>query len=303
MNRIVFFNHYHRGDLHTHKEFVRQITKELPNVKFEYLHGNPPKLIQELNIPTVGTPQQLDRKKALFKDSDTLYVNTWVGCMWDVFCKHGGINMNTLYEQWGKIYNAINKFFGSNLQLKSKEEYLPRIDYTNVFKDGVDEYVSTSSGKYKVLICNNTPSSNQSMMTDMEEFIVPLAEANPRVDFILTDDIFSDLENIKYTKHICRVEDGIDLLEISYLSRFVDVIVGKNSGPFVFCETYDNYMDHGKKFISFNTKHPDYDVIMETMSRDLTLNCSYKAVPIYDIISLTKEDKIRVKEALEGCLK
>lgn len=303
MNRIVFFNHYHRGDLHTHKEFIRQITKELPGVKFEYLHGNPPKLIEELGIPTVGTPGHLDRKKALFKDADTLYVNTWVGCMWDVFCKHGGINMNTLYEQWGKIFNAINKFFSSNLQLKTKEEYLPTIDFTKIYTDGVDEYVSTGGGKFKVLICNNTPSSNQSMITDMEEFIIPLAEANPHVDFILTDDIYSDLENIKYTGQICRVEDGVDLLEISYLSRFMNVIVGKNSGPFVFCETFDNYMDQGKKFISFNAKHPDYDVIMETMSRDLNLNCSYTTVPIYDIISLTEDDKKRVKEALEGCWK
>ena len=303
MNRIVFFNHYHRGDLHTHKEFIRQITKELPGVKFEYLHGNPPKLIEELGIPTVGTPGHLDRKKALFKDADTLYVNTWVGCMWDVFCKHGGINMNTLYEQWGKIFNAINKFFSSNLQLKTKEEYLPTIDFTKIYTDGVDEYVSTGGGKFKVLICNNTPSSNQSMITDMEEFIIPLAEANPHVDFILTDDIYSDLENIKYAGQICRVEDGVDLLEISYLSRFMNVIVGKNSGPFVFCETFDNYMDQGKKFISFNAKHPDYDVIMETMSRDLNLNCSYTTVPIYDIISLTEDDKKRVKEALEGCWK
>ena len=34
MNKIVFFNHYHRGDLHTSKEFVRDtIIPEIKNVQ------------------------------------------------------------------------------------------------------------------------------------------------------------------------------------------------------------------------------------------------------------------------------
>ena len=45
MNKIVFFNHYHRGDLHTSKEFVRQVIDNLPNVEFEYWSNNPNVLV------------------------------------------------------------------------------------------------------------------------------------------------------------------------------------------------------------------------------------------------------------------
>ena len=126
MNKIVFFNHYHRGDLHTSKEFVKEVMNKLPDVEFEYWHGNPEVILQEIGIGPAAqkTPALLDKSKALMKTSDALYINTWVGCQWDVFCKHGGINMHTLYEQWENLYKGINKFFETDLKLnKSKEHF------------------------------------------------------------------------------------------------------------------------------------------------------------------------------------
>lgn len=301
MNKIVFFNHYHRGDLHTSKEFVRQVVNELKDFEFGYLHNNPSKLLSDLNIKTLGNPMHLERANAVYKDGDTLYINTWVGSQWDVFCKNGGINMLTLYEQWGKLFNAINKLTGSSLKLKDKkEDYLPTINKDVLFLDGINEYLKVT--KKRVLICNNVPNSNQSFQSDMEEFIIPLAESNPDIDFICTDEIYTDLPNVLYTNQIIRCSDGVDLQEISYLSKFCDVIVGKNSGPFVFCETYDNYMDESKKFVSFNAKHKDYDDIKETMSNGLDIKCSYKTVPILDIISLTSDDRENIKNALSEAL-
>ena len=109
MNKIVFFNHFHKGDLHTHKEFIRHIQSELPNVAFEYLHNNAAKLTAELDIRLIGAPSDLDNKTPFYLDEDALYINTWVGCNWDIFCKYGGINMNTLYEQWENIVEQINE--------------------------------------------------------------------------------------------------------------------------------------------------------------------------------------------------
>ena len=60
-----------------------------------------------------------------YADDDVLYINTWVGCNWDVFCKHGGINMHTLYEQWEGIVETINETFGTDIKLREeKESYL-----------------------------------------------------------------------------------------------------------------------------------------------------------------------------------
>jgi hypothetical protein len=291
MSKIIFFNHFHKGDMHTHKEFVRQIKSELSDFQFEYNTNNPQKLIDELGIEITDTPHKFDQSKPLYKNGDTLCVNTWVGCFWDVFCKHGGINMHTLYEQWGKLYNAINKTFGTSLELKpNKEDYLPRIDYNQLNTAYVDSFLEFRKNRFKALICNNEPHSSQSFVSDMTDIINQLAEEYEHVDFYCTNSIKTSADNVFFTNEITKFADKCDLLEISYLSSRVDLIVGKNSGPFVFCETYDNYMDPNKTIISFNKKHPDYEDIKETMSNGLQLKCKYKAVPIENIYTLSQSE-------------
>lgn len=299
MNKIIFFNHFHKGDLHTHKEFIRHIQSELPNVEFEYMHNNAEKLTAELNIPLVDSPNELNNKEPFYMDEDALYINSWVGCNWDVFCKHGGINMLTLYEQWEGIVAQINDVFDTDIKLREeKESYLPKINYNALSITGVDQYINSTVGARKILICNNVPQSNQSFGSDMREHILPFAEMYPDTHFICTNKFDTDgHSNIKFTADIIGpVEDG-DLQEISYLSTYCDVIVGKNSGPFVFCETYDNYMDETKTFVSFNTKHPDYEDVHETMSKDLNIKCKYTAVPIFSN-SLSPEDHENIMAAL-----
>ena len=137
MSKIVFFNHFHKGDLHTHKEFIRHVQFELSDFTFEYMHSNAAKLTAELNIPLVGTPNDLNNKDPFYADDDVLYINTWVGCNWDVFCKHGGINMHTLYEQWEGIVETINETFGTDIKLREeKESYLPS-DYILLFNNSI----------------------------------------------------------------------------------------------------------------------------------------------------------------------
>ena len=303
MNKIIFFNHFHKGDTHTHKEFVRQIKNELKDFEFEYNTDNPQKLIDELDIKITGSPNKFDKSKPLYKNGNTLCINTWVGCFWDVFCKHGGINMLTLYEQWGKLFNAINKTFGTSLVLRpNMEDYLPKINYKLLNTKDIDSFLEFRKTRFKVLLCNNEPHSGQSFVSDMTDIINHLAKEFGKVDFYCTNTIKTNADNVFFTNEITNFADRCDLLELSYLSTKVNVIVGKNSGPFVFCETYDNYMDTNKTFISFNKKHPDYQEIHETMSKGLNLKCIYKAVPINDVYVLSQKETNfiinTIKEAL-----
>ena len=50
MSKIVFFNHYHRGDIFTNRGYVIAITESLRNFEFGYLHFNHPKLTLLQNI-------------------------------------------------------------------------------------------------------------------------------------------------------------------------------------------------------------------------------------------------------------
>ena len=50
--------------------------------------------------------------------------------------------MNTFYDQWSKLYAAINKFFDSNLMLhKNKEKYLPKIDWDSINRIHPNKYI------------------------------------------------------------------------------------------------------------------------------------------------------------------
>ena len=302
MSKIVFFNHFHRGDLHTNKEYVRQIMEELPDLEYEYLHSNPEKLLLDLDIPTIGTPDHLDKNTVCYQDEDILYINTWVAANWDIFCKHGGINMHTMHEQWGIIFETINEFFDTSIKLKTKEEYLPRIDYSLFDIKNIDTYIESNPNDRKVLVCNNVPQSGQSLTSNLSEFIKDAAKKYPDTQFICTNEFDIDTQdNILFTNDIVSVK-GCDLQEISYLSTFCDVIIGKNSGPYVFCETYDNYMNDNKRFLSFNTKHHEYTDIKETMSNGLDIKCKYLTVPIIDVKSPTFDDIKNITNAFNTIL-
>jgi hypothetical protein len=319
MNKIIFFNHYHRGDLLTHKEFIRQIKSDLPNVTLEYMHFNHPKLTRDLDIPLIGAPTDLDAKTPFYQTEDTLYINTWIGCFWDLFCAHGGINMNSLYAQWEKIYAQINAVFEADLGMYAdKEEYLPSIDFTKFDITSIDEYLKNNVDVKKVLLCNGPPQSGQSFADNMQQFLEPLAEEYTNIHFICTNKFETSVANILFTDDIIvdnevaearapwetRQKNNCDLQEISYLSEKVDAIVGKNSGPFVFCETRNNYMNADKKFLSFNVSWgPAFQTGQtrptETMSNGLNYKCQYDIVPISDIKTLTADDVANINNALD----
>lgn len=320
MAKIIFFNHYHRGDLFTHKEYIRQIKNELDGVEFEYMHFNHPKLTRDLDIPKVGTPENLEHKTPFYQDGETLYINTWIGCFWDIFCKHGGINMNSLWYQWEKIFETINAAFSVNLTLnEEKEFYLPSIDFSKFNISSIDEYLEKNKGRKKILICNGAPKSGQSFSYNMKDFIEKVALNHFDIDFICTEKFETDIANVLFTDNIIkdteieekrapwedRESNFCDLQEISYLSENCEAIVGKNSGPFVFCETKNNYMNSKKKFISYNVSwgpafHTGQLKPTETMSNGLNLTCDYRIVPVSEIHNLTDDDKRNISNSLEA---
>ena len=318
MAKIIFFNHYHRGDILTSREFVRQVKTELQDdVEFSYMHFNHSKLTRDLDIPKIGEPSELDSRVPFYQDGEDLYVNTWIGCLWDNFCKYGGINMNSLWHQWEFLFKTINAAFSTNITLKEEKEfYLPSIDYSRYSLDSVNRYLENSTNA-KILICNGAPKSGQSFADNMESFIHEAARAYPTVDFISTEKFATDMPNVLFTDNIIkdteienqrapwedRENNFCDLYEISYLSTKCDAIVGKNSGPFVFCETKENYMNPKKRFLSYNVSWGEafqtgQTKPTETMSNGLDLKCDYKIVPISDIHNLAELDRTNIRNSL-----
>lgn len=279
---LVFFQHFHNGDLFVSKEYVRQVFNELTNVSVSYIHFNHPKTLKDIGIPQIGKPDRSfdnylrspKRAPWYVEYENLLLVNTWC----EGFFRHNpaivvptphGINHLKMQAQWSHIFQKINSKFGSSLALRPRETYMGKIDYSQFNIAPIDEYIAKHAHRKKILISNGEVMSNQSFSGTMQDIIGILALEFPNWDFICTTKFGTLIPNIYFTDNIIPQDPPLaeetvawskktcDLNEISYLSTFCDIIVGRNSGPFVYCVTERNLMDSTKTIISFNKFEDD----------------------------------------------
>jgi hypothetical protein len=317
MAKIIFFNHYHRGDMFTHKEFIKHLRNQLPDVIYEYLHFNHPKLTRDLEIPTVGNPNNLDHHTKFYKNNSDIYINTWGGCDPTFMAKNKGLNLHSIYDQWQEIFSFISVNFKKDIFMYSeKEDYLPNIDFSYFDLKNVDSYLLVHLNKKKVLICNGAPKSGQSFINNMDVFIQEAADNFPNIDFICTQKFEKLQSNIVFTDDIIGDAEATDkrapwedkylnicdLPEISYLSEHCDLIVGKNSGPSTFCETYNNYMNPNKHFISYVVRWNSGNIDSESLSYNLDIECKYDKILIEQRDPLSEKDIRTIRTSLNNAL-
>jgi hypothetical protein len=254
----------------------------MPHANFEYWHFNHPKVNLDLQIPLTSLPDRLNRQEKFYDQGEVIAVNTWIGVWDEIFAKHGGVNIFSLYDSWSEIFKKLGLSLHDDL-----EKYLPTVDYSFFKTENVDSFAQNNTRK-RILFCNGKPMSNQSFDSDMSEMINDLASHHEDIDFICTKKFSTKLLNVLFTDDIIRDTEefftGVkpywfekptntcDLNEISYLSTKCNAIVGKNSGPYVFCETYDNLKDPSKVMVSF-CKGPK-----ETMSNGVNVKAKYRHV-------------------------
>jgi hypothetical protein len=131
---------------------------------------------------------------------------------------------------------------------KDVSYYHPTIDYTYYQLDGINNFLNNHLDQFKVFISNGQPRSGQSFISDLNGVVEKLADDFKTTAFILTDDSKRiDKPNIFYTSDITGVKE--DMNEISYLSIFCDIIVGKSSGPYIYTLVKENLSDQFKIYI------------------------------------------------------
>ncbi len=294
------------------KEFIKQITNNLSDFEFGYYHYNHPKTTKDILIEYKGFPKKFIEKQKFVKEDNTLNINSWIGVYNQVhtteppFFWNGGINYKCLHDTWGYIFSQINSHFGTDIKLKSSlNEYVPTINYELFDTSCYDDYIKSRSGRKKILFCNGVAMSGQSFADDMSSIILYFSKKYDQVDFICTKkfNIPQEINNIFFTDDFQVTNDEniletpfwndrkntiCDLNEISYLSRYCDVIVGKNSGPFVYCMTKENFSTEGKVIISFNKDMED------SLGYGVDLECEYIFSNIFELNSIVSiiEEKI-----------
>lgn len=271
MTKIAFFNPYHNGDLLHSKPFVRDVISVFGKENVYYFHKCSPKVIADLGILS-GRINGLNHMTKWWynKDHDMFFINTWVCAHWiPVEGKEnvleGEVTLRFNMYMWENIYKELNQTFSTNLKLGPIENYLPYVDYKAYDVTNVEHFIKENP-QVKLLFCNGPAKSGQSKYNgDMKEIIVKNAEKYPDRLFLVTYPIDSNLANIIHTSNITKINES-DLNEISYLSRFCKLIVGRNSGPFCFSATGENIMDPNKVIYAFGN-HIEYDFSIGIESR------------------------------------
>jgi hypothetical protein len=252
MKRIVFFNQFHNGDCFVGKEYVRAIVQALPAVEFFYAHDNHPDIIKDLPVeynPLSAFPN-LDRmtRVAESADGETVYINTWVGCWQGALFPFGEhINNQRLHAIWSKYFEYLK------LPIGAAEDYLPRIDFTAFDIKAAMDFVQQAhmTNQKIVIFCNGSANSGQSRAGNFESTIRLLAADFPNKRFLLTSAIDNlSAPNIYYANEVIPLASNLN--QIAYISQFSEMIIGKNSGPFTWCQFRSNLLDSYRTFFNFS---------------------------------------------------
>jgi hypothetical protein len=282
MKAICFFNHYHNGDLFNGKEFIKEIISNIPT-KYYYAHSNHPIVLSDLNVEHVSS-FDISHSVKVLDDGDVIWVNTWIGAYFDKNKPYyGECSLRFLYQMYGEIYQELNKIFDLNLQLSNIINYFPSINYSKFDCKNIDKFVLKNPQR-KVLFSNGPGMSAQCTYNgNMSPVIETLANDIPNIIFIATEKFETELKNIKFTNDIIQ-SNHCDLNEISYLSTFCDLIVGKNSGPFNFAVTRQNLKDTSKTFYAFNNNHTkEFDCLCYGI--DIECNFIYEHFTTLELIT------------------
>ena len=257
MKKLVFFNQYHNGDCFVGKGYVKALVDALPGIEFEYAHQNHPDIIKDLPV-TYRPLDQLPNlshmtRVAESENKETIYINTWVGCWQGAIFPYGEhINNQRLHAMWSKYFEYLNVPIGD------QSEYMPAIDFDQYDIKAAYDFVQQSllTNEKIVLFCNGSANSGQSRVGDFAAVIARLAKDFPRKRFLLTSAIDGlSAPNIYLANDVLPTKSNLN--QIAYISQFSELIVGKNSGPFTWCQFRNNLLDSYRTFFNFSVLPTD----------------------------------------------
>lgn len=254
---IVFFNHFHNGDIHVSRGFVRKIIGKVresdPTVTFSYAHKNDPSLLSDIDGLGFTTINGLVKNEHVGRHQvgTTIYVNTWYAQQNFRFMNSLGITFDCLYSIFD---DHCRNLFNFSLQDISSNpaDFFPYIDYAKFNLTRTAQWIASHPEK-KVFVSNGSVLSGQADNFPMTPLIEKIALSYPDYTFILTnvENGHCRLPNVHYSSNIIGCGNR-DLNENSFLSTHCDMIIGRASGTFTFAFVKENLFIRYPKFICFS---------------------------------------------------
>jgi hypothetical protein len=242
---LHLYNHWHYGDIFTSRTLIKPLLTKF-NIIF-YHNLNTPLLPDLEGLTEIkGIPKDFDMHSSNFNEKK---INAWIGqSQMQYFHK---------FETGCSLKNYLSFVFEVldfyNIPKENTEYYFPEVHFSKILKySEIKSQLENYKTQYKkiVFISNGDVHSGQSSNFDFSPIVTTLGQEHPEVLFLLSENKNISLPNIKFTSDITLLIP--DLLQISLISTFCDVVVGRASGPFTYTLVKENILDKNKKFISFN---------------------------------------------------
>lgn len=254
MRKITFFNHFHNGDIHLSRSMVSAIMLSYPDHEYTYAHRNDSCLLSD--IPKLQYQRHIacNTNDNLVEAEGSLWINTWYGQQDYKYMNKYGISFDTLYSA---LNDSCKQAFGKELDIYPKHLF-PQINYDAFDACGnVHPWTLEHQNDPKILVENGNCLSGQSENFDMSQVVVKLAVRHPNIMFLVSTRIEDCPSNVFYCGDIIK-KDGCDLNEISYLSTFCDMIIGRSSAITSFSMVQNNLFDRAIDILQFtNLTYPD----------------------------------------------
>lgn len=254
--KLVCFNHFGVGDLFESREFVLEWMRVLGVSECEYACRYPAVFEDLPQIKTRELTPDLNMRHWASKRAGHYLVNTWIGALNGETTPRGNY---VLYPGIGCCIEHIHRMHSDYMQklglgriTKPVQDFLTTVDYSKVNLGNIHDFLQKREGCKLVLVCNGSTGSGHAANFDMAAAL-PIREWSNTL-YILTERVPTDRQDIVFTDDITERNGRCDVLAISYLSRFCDVIVGRCSGAQMVTETKENWMDESKTLVSF-TQH------------------------------------------------
>jgi hypothetical protein len=259
---IIFYNHFHNGDIHLSRTFIEKISYYLLNNRlhsnFFYSHRNSQKLLRDLT-PLVSSDNiffKIAHQYKLFEDKDNAYfINTWYASNYNKYMNNYGITFDTLYDLFDDLTKTLWKFSLADVD-SNPVNFFPKINYDRFEINSAKQFLSNIKQK-KVFIQNGLALSGQSNNFNFTNIIANLSKKFPDLYFVISDNDSNlpFLYNAEFSSKIINIKDN-DLNENAYISSMCDVIIGRASGSFTFAFNQDNLFNRETQYICFSNLIP-----------------------------------------------
>lgn len=288
---LRFYNWFGNGDLFNSREFVKELMANIPAKEYWYHHQKSPRMFEDISdLKHARIDERCDNSLHLkhYNDTNDLYINTWIGLNPGYVLP--GIGCTVAKNR--DMYNAVLKAAGIEFELtKPLKEYLPTIDWEKlptVHRENINKFVVKHRDSKLVLFCTGHVQSGQADNFDLTGPLAHICDLYPDINFVSTGDKLGiRAHNMFYAEDIIQAQDGFDLNEIGYLSKYCTHVIGRPAGPFVFAQHRENLYNSALSVLAFSY-HPNVSTFAHTVPIDMKVYWS-PSTEFNDVVNDIKE--------------